>query len=166
MTDFDHKLMEKLVTESPLNTLNCQIKSIPPKNQHQTGFVEQHWCTLVRMDRSWIGSSLLASDKMGISNSHSYRQLYLPPPRYRVLTPFASQFSWNTCKYNLAAETNTVWSKTITMTLGHKVTIFLKQCGLEPTPNGMHLWCSDLFRFRFVQILISNNVCTWIYYNN
>ena len=38
VTDYDHKLMEKMVSEY-LNDIRCTVESAPPKYQHQNGLV-------------------------------------------------------------------------------------------------------------------------------
>ncbi len=57
-TDFDYKLMggevEKLLTEEKI-----RIESAPPKRQHENGYVERHWQTVVTMARNWLTSSQL-----------------------------------------------------------------------------------------------------------
>ena len=89
VTDYDHKLMGKKITEY-LNDINCKIESAPPKHQHQNGLVERNWRSVIRMARSWLNSSLLPSSfwfyaiKRAVEVSN-----YLPVTlRGQITTPF------------------------------------------------------------------------------
>ena len=89
MTDYNHKLMGNKVT-AYLHDIHCQVTSVPPKHQHQNSLVKRNWRSVVRMDRSWLNSSLLPSSfcfyaikcEVEVSN-------YLPIQlRGQITTPF------------------------------------------------------------------------------
>ena len=89
VTDYDHKLMWKKVSEY-LNDIRCKIESTPPKHQHQNGLVECNWRSVVQMARSCLNFALLPSFfwfyaiKRAVEGSN-----YLSvTPRGQVTTPF------------------------------------------------------------------------------
>ena len=71
-------------------TSTVKLNLPPPKHQHQNGLVERNWRSVIRMDRSWLNSSLLPSSfwfyaiKRAVEVSN-----YLPVTlRGQITTPF------------------------------------------------------------------------------
>ena len=129
VTDFDHELMGKLVTDY-LSTFQWKVESAPPKHQHQHGLVERNWRTMIYMSCSWLTSSLIPSDfwfhvvkrACEISNyfptksrgqtTSLYEIVHHVKPDIRILFPLFS-ISY----INKQEDSNTTWASVHTQSL-------------------------------------------------